>query len=252
VAVCETGLSNPPSNHFDEPRIMNTTILHYIYDPLCGWCYGAAPLVKAAREVLNVRPHGGGMMTGARRQPVTPQLHDFVKPHDARIAQLSGQHFGKSYLDGLLRDTNAVFDSEPPTAAMLAAEAIAGRGLDMLAQLQIAHYVEGRRIAERAVLIDVAVAVGLDPATFAEALDRHSGESVQAHINETRTFMAQVGAQGFPTFVLEASEGLQVVDFAGYLGRTQDFQEWLRSLTGAPATSLTAEAFSCDANGCAI
>ncbi len=26
-------------------------ILHYIYDPLCGWCYGAAPLVQAARGI---------------------------------------------------------------------------------------------------------------------------------------------------------------------------------------------------------
>jgi putative protein-disulfide isomerase len=231
---------------------MNTTTLHYIYDPLCGWCYGAAPLVKAAREVLNVRPHGGGMMTGPRRQPVTPQLLDFVKPHDAKIAQLSGQRFGKSYLDDLLRDTNAVFDSEPPTAAMLAAEAIAGRGLDMLAQLQIAHYVEGRRIAERAVLIDVAVALGLDPESFGEALNQQSGEAVQAHFHETRMLMAQVGAQGFPTFVLETREGMQIVDFAGYLGCPQDFQEWLRSLTGSPATSLSAEAFSCDANGCAV
>ena len=110
---------------------MNTATLHYIYDPLCGWCYGAAPLVKAAREVVNLRAHGGGMMAGARRQPVTLQLRDFVKPHDLHIAQLSGQPFGEGYRDGLLRDTDAVFDSEPPTAAMLAAEAIAGRGLDI-------------------------------------------------------------------------------------------------------------------------
>ena len=230
---------------------MNTTILHYLYDPLCGWCYGTAPLVKAAREVLSVRPHGGGMMTGARRQAVTPQLRDFVKPHDARIAQLSGQRFGQGYLDGLLYDTDAVFDSAPPTAAMLAAEAIAGRGLEMLAQLQIAHYVEGRRIADRAVLVDVAVALGLDAETFAEALDRQSGEAVQAHIDETRAFMAQVGAQGFPTFVLETREGFQIVDFAGYLGRPQDFRDWLRRQAGFPATPNAAKAFSCDANGCA-
>ena len=231
---------------------MNTTTLHYIYDPLCGWCYGAAPLVKAAREILNVRPHGGGMMTGEHRQAVTPQLREFVKPHDARIAHLSGQRFGESYLDGLLRDTDAVFDSEPPTAAMLAAEDIAGRGLDMLAQLQVAHYAEGRRIAERAVLIEVATTIGLDPATFAEALDRHSGEAVQAHINETRAFMAQVGAQGFPTFVLETSEGLQIVAFSGYLGRPQDFQDWLRSQASSRVTGGAAGTFACDANGCAI
>ena len=230
---------------------MSTTTLHYLYDPLCGWCYGAAPLVKAAREVLSVRPHGGGMMTGARRQSVTPQLREFVKPHDARIAQLSGQPFGEAYLDGLLCDSSAVFDSEPPTAAMLAAEAIAGRGLDMLAQLQIAHYVEGRRIADRAVLIEVATSLGLDAGTFTEALDRQSGEAVKAHINETRKFMAQVGAQGFPSFLLESDGKLKSVDITSFMGRPQDLQAWLRSRTNAAATPAT-EALSCDVNGCAI
>ena len=231
---------------------MDTTTLHYLYDPLCGWCYGAAPLLKAAREILPVRAHGGGMMAGERRQRVTPQLREFVKPHDERIAQLSGQHFGSAYLDGLLRDTSAVFDSAPPTAAMLAAEQIAGRGLEMLAQLQVAHYVEGRRIADRAVLSEVAAALGLDTAAFAEALERQSGEALQAHFDATRALMAQVGAQGFPTLVLETEEGLQIVDFAGYQGRPQDFQDWLRSQTNVSVAAAEAEQLGCDANGCMV
>jgi putative protein-disulfide isomerase len=228
-----------------------TAILHYIYDPLCGWCYGAAPLVKAARDVLNVHLHGGGMMTGARRQAVTPQLREFVRPHDARIAQLSGQQFGAAYLDGLLCDANAVFDSEPPTAAILAAEAMAGRGLDMLARLQLAHYVEGRRIADRLVLIEMASTLGLVPTTFAEVLNRQTGEVVQAHFRATRAFMSRVGAQGFPSFVLEAKGVLTQVDAASYLGRPKDFQDWLRgqSSTVEPAA---ANSFVCEANGCAI
>ena len=27
-------------------------VLHYIFDPLCGWCYGAKPLIAAAQAVL--------------------------------------------------------------------------------------------------------------------------------------------------------------------------------------------------------
>ncbi|MCF3992670.1 DsbA family protein, partial [Pseudomonas aeruginosa] len=27
---------------------MNDLTLHYLYDPLCGWCYGASPLLAAA------------------------------------------------------------------------------------------------------------------------------------------------------------------------------------------------------------
>ncbi|RLR78637.1 protein-disulfide isomerase, partial [Pseudomonas aeruginosa] len=26
---------------------MNDLTLHYLYDPLCGWCYGASPLLAA-------------------------------------------------------------------------------------------------------------------------------------------------------------------------------------------------------------
>ncbi|ALT76294.1 DsbA family protein [Paucibacter sp. KCTC 42545] len=228
---------------------MNKTRLHYIHDPLCGWCYGAAPLVKAAREVIPVLPRGGGMMTGARRQRVTAELRSFVMAHDVSVAQASGQRFGEGYQEGLLRDATAVFDSEPPTAAMLAAEAMAGRGLDLLAQLQTAHYVDGLRIADRAVLIEMAAAIGLDPEGFAQALDQQLGGPVQAHIKDSRAFMAQVGAQGFPSMVLETEGGLQTVNVSSYLGRPQDFQAWLRSRT--PSTQA-APAFGCDADGCAI
>lgn len=50
---------------------MNDLTLHCLYDPLCGWCYGASPLLAAAREVTGSTHslHGGGMMTDANRQP---------------------------------------------------------------------------------------------------------------------------------------------------------------------------------------
>jgi putative protein-disulfide isomerase len=222
---------------------MNAITLHYIYDPLCGWCYGAAPLVKAAREVVSVRAHAGGMMTGARRQTVSPQLREFVMQHDKRIAQLTGQPFGEAYFNGLLRDTGVVFDSEPPIAAILAVEQLGGRGLDMLAQLQVAHYIEGRRIAERSVLIEVAQAIGLARDDFAVALDRQATEGVHAHIRETRQFMDQIGAHGFPAFVLEAKSTLRIVDVASHLGRPQSLQAWLRAQTTLPEADRGAGAF---------
>jgi|GEM_PF-726628 len=127
-----------PRAVYDGAMTTASPTLHYIFDPLCGWCYGAAPLVEAARGIsgLNIEPHGGGMMTGSNRQPITDALRRYVMPHDERIAGLTGQPFGKDYVDGLLRDTGAVFDSEPPTTAILAAQTLAGRGLDLLRRLQ--------------------------------------------------------------------------------------------------------------------
>lgn len=207
---------------------MSKPVLHYIYDPLCGWCYGTAPLVRAAREVMEIRAHGGGMMTGSRRQNVSPELRDYVMPHDRRIAALTGQPFGEAYFEGLLRDNAAVYDSAPPIAAVLAAEAIAERGLDMLARIQTAHYVEGRRISEFSVLIDLAAEMGLEKGDFAAAIDAMNGERTQAHINESRALLARSGGHGFPTLVLEQGGRLQVIDASTYYGAVDAWQAFLK------------------------
>jgi putative protein-disulfide isomerase len=209
------------------------TTLHYIHDPLCGWCYAAAPLVKAAREVLPLVLHGGGLMTGARRQQVNPGLRDYVMPHDRRIAELSGQPFGEAYTDGLLRDTGAVFDSEPPITALLAADALQGKGADLLARIQTAHYVEGRRVADAAVLAELAGEVGLRRDDFVPAFQRLQGEPTREHIAASRALLARAGGGGFPTLLLERDGRLERLDAQAWYGRPSDWQQWLRQHLGA-------------------
>jgi putative protein-disulfide isomerase len=198
---------------------MSESTLHYIYDPMCGWCYGAAPLIEAARAVAPIQAHAGGMMMGPQRRPVTPELRRFVVEHDQRIAHLSGQPFGAGYTDGLLNDTAAVLDSEPPITAILAAEQVAGQGLALLARLQKAHYVEGRRVAERQVLGDLAAEIGIDRAGFERAYDEAAGPAAKEHVAATRALMNRLGATGFPTLALEQNGTFTRLDLAPYLGR---------------------------------
>jgi putative protein-disulfide isomerase len=203
--------------------------LHYIYDPLCGWCYGAAPLAAAARRVMPVVGHAGGMMSGANRKQVSPTLRDYVMPHDHRIAALTSQTFGDAYFNGLLLDQTAVFDSTPPIRAILAADAIAGRGLELLARIQVAHYVEGQRIAETSVLNALALEIGLEENAFAAACERIDATQLQEHISASRRLLAQVGGHGFPTFVLEQDGRLQVLDVGNWLGQTDAWQQHLQT-----------------------
>ncbi|WP_287496287.1 DsbA family protein [Pandoraea sp. CB10b_02] len=209
---------------------MTQARLHYIADPLCGWCYAAAPLVKASRDVagLDMVFHGGGMMAGPNVQRVTPQLRNYVMPHDHRIASLTGQPFGEAYFEGLLRDTTAVFDSAPPTAAVLAAEALGGRGLDMLAAEQQAHYVEGRRIADRDVLVELAAQLGLARDAFAKAFDAQDAHALMLHFRDSRAWLARAGGSGFPTFALEVDGRLERLEPGRYLGRPDAWRDALR------------------------
>jgi putative protein-disulfide isomerase len=200
--------------------------LHCIYDPYCGWCYGAAPLLAAARKVdgLPIELHGGGMMAGNNRKQMTPDLRDFILQHDQRIAAMTGQPFGPGYRE-LLDDTTAWLDSTPPTMAIAVAGQF-GKALEMLDAVQQAHFLEGRRIAEARVLIDLAQ--GLDiprdefTLAFAQAMQAPGG-----HIRESRELLARVGGQGFPTFVFEKDGQLEMLPSAQYLGKPEAWREML-------------------------
>lgn len=210
---------------------MTTNTLHYIFDPLCGWCYGAAPLVEAARAVpgLSITMHGGGMMVGSHRRTIDAQWRGHVIEHDARIAAMTGQPFGDAYINGLLLDTTAVMDSGPPTCAILAAQELAGRGLDMLHLIQVAHYQQGKRVADLPVLEEQAQELGLPALVFAEEMQAINDTLLAAHIAKSRALLAQVGGRGFPTFALEDNNGqLQVLDAGRYLGDVPAWQDMLR------------------------
>ena len=227
------------------------TRLHYIYDPLCGWCYAVAPLIEAARAVISIELHGGGMMTGARRQRISPAWKDHVAPNDRQITRVTGQVFGEGYLHGLLEDHSAWLDSEPPTAAVLTAQQLKGAGLDMLARLYEAHYVEGRRIADEAVLTDLATQIRLDAGDFSECYRSFRGEKVNAHFVKSRNFLADVGGGGFPILVIERNDGFERLDHTQFLGRPDLWRGALQNMNTRQFASPEV-AIGCGPGGCQI
>jgi putative protein-disulfide isomerase len=210
---------------------MSGTKLRYIFDPLCGWCYAASPLIRAAEGMagLAITLHGGGLMTGPNRRPVTPGLRDDILQHDRRIAALTGLPFAPAYSEGLLGDGTVVLDSEPPIAAILAA---GDRGLDLLARLQTAHYVEGLRISDPKTLADLAASIGLETKSFLAAFERSSGQTCQRHIEQSRRLLDQAGGNGFPTFALETGAGLELLNHAAFYGKPQMWAGHLESKLG--------------------
>jgi putative protein-disulfide isomerase len=149
-------------------------------------------------------------------------------------------------------------DSEPPTTAVLAAEALrAGGGLDMVHRLQRAHYVGGRRIADADVLTALAIDLGFDAEAFKSAFVRLSGEATSQHIAASRQLLQRAGGQGFPTFVLTPAEGpASRIDIGPWLGRADEWKAQLSAFAAPPqpavATSADATPTACGPDGCAI
>lgn len=209
---------------------MTTATLHYIHDPLCGWCYAAQPLVGAALAQLGnrvaLRLHGGGLFGEPRH--VDAGLAQHIVHSDERIAQLSGQPFGEAYRQGLLADDGTVLYSLPPIAAVLAAESVdAAKAYPMLVAIQNAHYQRGLRVAEPPVLGELAEETGLDGTRFALAFAAADGHAVFEHVQASRRLLDEVGGQGFPTLLLEAGGRRTLLPHHHYYGRPDDFVQML-------------------------
>jgi putative protein-disulfide isomerase len=207
----------------------NDVKLHYVYDPFCGWCYGLAPLLTVANEMdgIKVVPHSGGMLAGERAQLMSSDWREFVRPHEQRITALSGQKFGENYTDKTQFDYSVLLDSGPPTAAMIAAEEVAGAGLAMLKRLQVAYYGDGRPIATRDEIMRNAEELGLDVVKFGEAFDRASA-NLDGHFFDTQALLEELGGQGYPLLAIEKDGVLRRLHLGRLFGKPEAFKESLR------------------------
>ncbi|MFQ1743322.1 DsbA family protein [Aeromonas veronii] len=205
------------------------TTLHYVYDPLCGWCYGAAPLLQAAATMagLKIELHSGGLWLGSRRQPMGEALRDYVRPHDQRIEALTGQHFGERYFNELLLREGCLLDSEPPIRAVLAVTALGGDGLAMLHRIQQSHYRDGIWIGEPAFLATLAAEQGVSEDAFQQA---YLQAPLLQHLADSQGWMKRLGGQGYPTLGLMHKGRVTPVRVADFLGEPDALSTHLLAL----------------------
>lgn len=206
--------------------------LLYVFDPLCGWCYAAGPLLREAHrrlgEQMTIEFHPGLLFSPAH--VIDGPLRAHIASSDQRIASLTQVRFGEAYLDRLQQAPDLSFDSVPPSLALLAtAECAPERTLDMLERLQHAHYIDGRDLSDEQVLSELAQALQIDLHTFAAAR-----RTVQAGLSQrtarARAIMQAAGGQGFPTFVLEVGGRRVRLDHASHYGKPERFAESLEHL----------------------
>jgi len=213
-------MNAPTTNHEDGRG--SDSILHYFYDPLCGWCYASESLIEVARHIpgLRIELHAGGLIPNPVRLPEAKRKQ--VRVADGRIHDLTGQEFGPAYLDVLLDHPNSIWHSPPTIGAVLAAEAmVEGQGFAMIAAIQRAHYVDGRRVVDANVLADIAKSIGLNESEFRT---QYGLAAVAEHIEDSQKMMHWFGLHGFPTFLLERAGRFGRLEHEPLYGKPDEFK----------------------------
>ena len=183
----------------------------YLFDPLCGWCYAAAPALNYLQGVegIEVALAPTGLFAGAGARPMDAQFAAYAWANDQRIQQLTGQPFTQVYRDHILGAANRRFDSGPATLALTAvAQTAPDRELEALHALQHARYVEGRDNADPVVIADVLNSLGLQAAA---ARLREPSDALRVALLErvaaARVTMQLLGAQGVPQLAVAGQGG---------------------------------------------
>ncbi|CAN7597514.1 DsbA family protein [Bosea sp. LjRoot9] len=204
--------------------------LDYLFDPLCGWCYGATPMIATladhAEIALRLVPTGLFAGPGVRR--MDEAFAAYAWSSDQRIAQMTGQSFTEAYRRQVLAVTDQLLDSGPASLTLTAVTRHAPeRERETLRAIQEARYVEGQDITSLPVLLGILERLDL-PAAAAE-LANPSDELLaadEARITEGRTLMAAHRASGVPALIRHDGDETRLLrldalfgDFTAFLGQ---------------------------------
>lgn len=192
----------------------NITHITYLFDPLCGWCYGASARIAelAAKPEFTVRL----MPTGLFATPDAPRMDEqfaaYAWANDQRIAQLTGEVFSEDYRTRVLADRSARLNSAPATLALTAvAMTDPAQELKALRLIQTARYVKGLDVTDAKELVRLLNTAGL---TEAAALLASPAESLLAanreRVGTARRMMQRFQTNGVPAMVIGQDDTAQL------------------------------------------
>ena len=182
------------------------TTITYLFDPLCGWCYGATPALDklAATPGIGLKLAPTGLFSGEGARPMNTGFAGYAWSNDQRIARLSGQVFSDAYRRNCLLASGMSFDSGPATLA-LTAVALSAPAYEWAALkvIQKARYVDGRDITKLAVLAEILQELGLsEVAARIAAPDESLRMPNRARIADAQAEMRQFAAEGVPALII--------------------------------------------------
>ncbi len=197
-----------------EVDILAPGTLIALIDPLCGWCWGAAPaLQKLAESGRRLEVVASGIFIGDRE--LTPEFARYAWENDQKIHALTGQPFSDAYRDKVLGQEGGKIDSGPATLALTAVQLVEPeKALSVLHALQAARWADGLDITTEPVVADVLRRAGVKEEVIAAFLAEDDAviHALNQRATLARDLMESVGARGVPTLLLVTETGVTRVD----------------------------------------
>ena len=204
--------------------------LIYVFDALCGWCYGFSPVMQKLHEqykgAYDFEVLSGGMVRGSRVGPIG-EVAPYISRAYKQVEQRTGVRFGQAFLK-VLKKGRSTFTSEVPALAVLAVKKKQeNKALPFAHRLQKGIYYDGMPPADFQAYGPLFEELDL-PAN--EVLEQMKAPRLRQEMYQEFKKVEQLHVNGFPTLFLQSKdEDLQTLcqGFMDY----PDLEEKLQGLS---------------------
>jgi len=192
--------------------LTNAPRLWYVYDALCGWCYGFSPVMQRIHkhygEQLPVEVLSGGMVRGDRIGAIGT-VAPYISWAYKEVERRTGVRFGEKFLHGVLAKGTSVFTSLPAAFAMTALKSQQpNNALAFAHRLQHAVYDDGIEPSVYEHYAPYAEEFGFDGETFIHLMHQ---THIQQRAHEEFALCARLGITGFPTVLVQRGHELTLL-----------------------------------------
>ena len=189
---------------------MEKITIYQFTDPVCVWCWGNEPVMRAI-DYLYGNKVGVEYIMGGLIEEITT-LYD-LKGSKRQIIERANAIMAEHWLSaserhGMPVNTRhmALFSERYPSSFPQSIAYEAARRIDstaakrLLRRIREATFVEARRTSQIDVLIELAAEVGIDAARF---IDEYTTGEAQNDFSQSRMKCRRNGITGFPSYLIK-------------------------------------------------
>lgn len=186
------------------------TILYYIHDPMCSWCWGFKPVWTKLQEnipsSIQVKYLLGGLAKDSKK-PMSPALQASIKQTWSTIQHdIPGINFNYEFWTRNIPQRSTY----PACRAVIAArKQKAHLELEIINKIQRAYYLEAQNPSDINVLIKIAKDMDLHIDIYTQEI---SSTETHAELNDEINLSRALGVQGFPSLILNHKDENYSID----------------------------------------
>jgi len=192
------------------PELASQSILYYVHDPMCSWCWGFEPVrqqlfdavADELSEIVSIKSIVGGLAPDSDL-PMPQEMQVFLQQTWNDIQQaIPGTQFNFDFWTKCLPRRSTYPSNRAVIAARLQGEHNAPL---MTLKIQQAYYLQAKNPSDNSTLIQLADEINLDTIRFTQDL---TSLKVQQRLMEEIKLTRSLKSKGFPDLILKKGNKL--------------------------------------------